>query len=81
VFKDNGTLHKHMLVHTGDKPYKCSLCDKHFSHSRSLQEHKRYVHSDRRPFECPHCGKLFKTNSVLRKHVRRIHTGAKPNLT
>ena len=78
AFSVSGNLHSHMGVHSGDKPYKCSLCNKSFTQSSNLQSHKRQVHSYRRPHECPYCGKLFKTNVTLKCHVH-IHTGAKPH--
>ena len=33
-----------MTVHTGDKPYKCSLCSQMFSKSNSLRRHERTIH-------------------------------------
>jgi len=36
-----------MRVHTGDKPHKCSLCNKCYGYLSGLQSHKRQVHSNR----------------------------------
>ncbi|XP_053413535.1 zinc finger protein 300-like isoform X2 [Nycticebus coucang] len=58
------------------KPYKCSECEKTFSHKSRLIEHLR-SHTGEKPYGCRECGKSFSRKSCLIIHYR-IHTGEKP---
>ena len=56
-FSQKGSLDKHILVHTGEKPHECKVCKKSFSQNSSLNTH-----------ESPH----WKKNHILVIHVENI---------
>ncbi|XP_078477338.1 uncharacterized protein LOC144738215, partial [Lampetra planeri] len=69
IFKDT-------REHTGEKPFKCTVCEKAFSWSSYLQTHQR-THTGEKPFKCSVCGKAFAKSPILKSH-QRTHTGEKP---
>ncbi|XP_062618847.1 zinc finger protein 708-like isoform X1 [Saccostrea cucullata] len=71
-----GSLEKYKEVHTSDKPYKCDVCGKAFSHSQNLKSHTR-THTGDKPYKCDVCGKAFSLSQNLKSHMR-THTGEKP---
>ncbi|XP_047386202.1 zinc finger protein 556 isoform X3 [Sciurus carolinensis] len=58
------------------KRYECSECRKIFTHSSSLQRHRR-IHTGQKLHKCDECGKAFSRPSYLRTHVK-THSGEKP---
>ena len=64
------------MIHAGDKPYPCDICEKAFFQSIQLANHKR-VHTGKKPYSCNICEKTFSSSNALAYH-KRVHTGEKP---
>ena len=43
-FLDNSKLKRHSLVHTGEKPFKCEICNKSYLSAPALIAHKKTKH-------------------------------------
>src|SRR6218665_3584244 len=67
-----GSLTKSVMI-SGEKPYKCDLCEKAFSKKSYLKKHAGF-HTEEKPYRCDLCSKAFRYISNIRDHIK-IHTG------
>lgn len=68
VYKSAHKLKCHMLTHTGQRLYKCQVCDLGFLHSGSRSRHMRQTHPELLAFKCPECHMLFELQTALDQH-------------
>jgi len=75
--KCKSDLKRHMLTHSGVKPWECDECPHRCYTKGDLKKHK-LVHTGLvpRPFMCDFCSKSFRGSQDLKRH-RTIHTGEK----
>ena len=72
-FKKPSDLHRHIRIHTHEKPFKCTQCFRAFAVKSTLTAHLK-THLGVKEFRCEECGKMFSTQGSLKVHLR-LHTG------
>ncbi|RXN11535.1 gastrula zinc finger -like isoform X6 [Labeo rohita] len=76
AFRSGYHLKRHILIHTGVKPYACSMCDRRFFQRYHLQRHS-LTHTGVKPYACSMCDMRFFQRYHLQRHSL-THTGEKP---
>ncbi|CAH1777945.1 unnamed protein product, partial [Owenia fusiformis] len=72
------SLKIHYRRHTGEKPFKCSICAYSSINKLLLDNHLQTHYTEGRRFPCEVCSKLFYTKENMQSHLV-IHSGEKPH--
>jgi len=77
TFASKRNVQRHMLTHTGEKPWMCEYCFKRFRQKAHLDQHVN-IHKGLKNFTCQECGKNFSHRANLSAH-QAVHTNSRPH--
>ena len=70
-YRSEKDLERHVMLHTGEKPFSCNVCDYTTSNINTLRKHER-THMgegpDGKPYKCSMCDKRFRARGTLTQH-------------
>ncbi|XP_077569992.1 uncharacterized protein zbtb48 [Stigmatopora nigra] len=78
VFKSKYYLKVHNRRHTGEKPFGCQKCGKHYFRKENLLIHELRHCAATQTFMCQTCSASFKGRQELRAHVAESHAEELP---
>ncbi|XP_034559618.1 zinc finger and BTB domain-containing protein 41 [Notolabrus celidotus] len=73
TFSRRPHLQEHMILHTQDRPFKCSFCDEFFKSRFARLKHQEKYHLG--PFPCEICGRQFNDTGNRKRHIECTHGG------
>ncbi|KAF6720280.1 Zinc finger and BTB domain-containing protein 41 [Oryzias melastigma] len=75
TFSRKPHLQEHMILHTQDRPFKCSFCDEFFKSRFARLKHQEKFHLG--PFPCEICGRQFNDSGNKKRHIECTHGGTR----
>ncbi|CAG5129307.1 unnamed protein product [Candidula unifasciata] len=66
-YSQKANVHRHVRMHTKDRPHRCMHCDRWFPCASTL---KRHIQMHTKPFKCEKCSCAFSRKFFLEAHMK-----------